>query len=348
MLQECRRSSRTFLFVAISAAIPMVLSAQSSAPLAKTATGEKTSTWKVPRTVDGQPDLQGVWTNATSIPMERPKELGAKEFYTPQEAAEMAAKGYHGDRNPLPEAHYDMSQFGIDPTQSKFAQNLRTSLIVGPEGRIPPMLPEAVKRNADRAANMKGHEWDGAESRNLAERCIMWAQEGPPMLGATYNNNLEIVQSAGQVAIFTELIHDARIIPLDGSQHPSKDIHLLRGDSRGHWEGDTLVVDVTNFTSKTAFRGSSENLHVIERFTRTSPQTILYEFTIDDPSTWARPWTAQLVMGPAEGEIYEYACHEGNHALANTLSAARTEEKQSAAQELGTVQRIREQIRATK
>jgi hypothetical protein len=198
------------------------------------------------------------------------------------------------------------------------------------------MLPAAVQRNAERAAKMKGHEWDGAESRNLAERCIMWAQEGPPMLGATYNNNLEIVQSAGQVAIFTELIHDARVIslrrpsdgPLNANPHPPKSIHLLRGDSRGHWEGETLVVDVTNFTNKTAFRGSGEDLHVIERFTRTGPQTMLYEFTIDDPSTWARPWSAQLVMGPADGEIYEYACHEGNRALANSLSAARAEEQQ--------------------
>lgn len=330
---------RMALTIALAAVTAIALLAQSSAPLAKAATGEKTGTWKVPRTADGQPDLQGIWTNATSIPMERPKELGAKEFYTPQEAAEMMAKGYHGDRNPLPEAHYDMSQFGIDPTQNKFAPNLRTSLIVGPEGRIPPMLPEAVKRNAARAAKLKGHEWDGAESRTLAERCIMWAQEGPPMLGATYNNNLEIVQSANQVAIFTELIHDARIIPLsrpsdgplDGSPHLPKNIRLLRGDSRGHWDGDTLVVDVTNFTDQTAFRGSSENLHLIERFTRTSPRTILYEFTVEDPSTWARPWTAQLVMGPADGEIYEYACHEGNRALANSLSAARAEEKQSAA-----------------
>jgi hypothetical protein len=328
-------SAAAFLF-AISIAMSSVAAAgQAAAPLAKPAAATTTA-WKAPRTADGQPDLQGVWTNATSIPMERPKQLGAKEFYTPQEAAEMAAKGYHGDRNPLPEAHYDMSQFGIDPLQNKFAPNLRTSLIVGPEGRIPPMLPAAVQRNAERAAKMKGHEWDGAESRNLAERCIMWAQEGPPMLGATYNNNLEIVQSAGQVAIFTELIHDARVIslsrpsdgPLNANPHPPKSIHLLRGDSRGHWEGETLVVDVTNFTNKTAFRGSGEDLHVIERFTRTGPQTMLYEFTIDDPSTWARPWSAQLVMGPADGEIYEYACHEGNRALANSLSAARAEEQQ--------------------
>ena len=301
--------------------------ASGQTPAVKAAPGAAAAAWKAPRTADGQPDLQGVWTNATSIPMERPKALGAKEYYTPEEFAKVSATGYHGDRNPLPEAHYDMSQFGIDPLQNKFAPNLRTSLIVGPEGRIPAMLPAAVQRNAARAAALKGHEWDRAENRNLAERCVMWAQEGPPMLGATYNNNLEIVQSAGQVAIFTELIHDARIIPLsgplDGHPHPPKSVRLLRGDSRGHWEGETLVVDVTNFTSQTAFRGSGEDLHLIERFTRTSPQTILYEFTVDDPSTWARPWTAQIVMGPADGEIYEYACHEGNKALANSLSAAR-------------------------
>jgi hypothetical protein len=316
-----------FRIWAAAAILAMALGVTSAqTPAAKSASGAPASAWKAPRTADGQPDLQGVWTNATSIPMERPKELGAKEFYTPEEFARVSATGYHGDRNPLPEAHYDMSQFGIDPLQNKFAPNLRTSLIVGPEGRIPPMLPAAVQRNAARRAALKGHEWDRAENRNLAERCVMWAQEGPPMLGATYNNNLEIVQSAGQVAIFTELIHDARIIPLDGRPHPAKSVHLLRGDSRGHWEGETLVVDVTNFTNQTAFRGSSEDLHLTERLTRTSPRTILYEFTVDDPSTWARPWTAQIVMGPADGEIYEYACHEGNKALENSLSAARAED----------------------
>jgi len=324
MRAPARRFVAGIALVTGAALLTFPAAAQSPAPLAKPAAAAKTSTWKAPRTADGQPDLQGIWTNATSIPMERPKELGAKEFYTPEEFAKI--QGYHGDRNPLPEAHYDMSQFGIDPLQNKFAPNLRTSLIVGPEGRIPPMLPAAMERNAARAAAMKGHEWDRAENRNLAERCVMWAQEGPPMLGATYNNNLEIVHSAGYVAIFTELIHDARIIPLDGRPHPPKSVRQIRGDSRGHWEGETLVVDVTNFTDQTAFRGSSEDLHVIERFTRTSPATILYEFTIDDPSTWARPWTAQLVMGPADGEIYEYACHEGNRALANSLSAARAQE----------------------
>jgi hypothetical protein len=262
--------------------------------------------------------------------MERPKELGSKEFYTEQEFAALGSKGYRGDRAPLPEAHYDMSQFGIDPMQAKFAPNLRTSLIIGAEGRIPPMTPEGMKRNAERAAQARGHEFDGPESRPLAERCIMWAQEGPPMIPATYNNNLEIVQGPGYVAILTELIHDVRILPLDGRPHLPNKIRQWRGDSRGHWEGSTLVVDTMNFTGKTPFRGSSESLHLTERFTRTGPAAILYEFTVDDPSTWVRPWTAQLIMGPAPGEIFEYACHEGNLGLPNSLSAARAEEKQAA------------------
>src|SRR5262249_39566419 len=146
-----------------------------------------------------------------------------------------------------------------------------------------------------------------------------------------YNNNLEIVQGPGYVAIESEMIHDVRLIPLDGRSHVSKDIRLFRGDSRGHWEGDTLVVDTTNFNDQTRFRGSGENLHVVERFTRTGKDTIKYQFTVDDPSTWEKSWSAEIIMGPALGDIYEYACHEGNTPLANNLSGARAEEKKAAA-----------------
>jgi hypothetical protein len=283
---------------------------------------------QTPKTPFGQPDLQGIWSNATDIPLERPKELGSKEFYTPQERLEARQKGYLAEPNASPEAHYDFSQFGMALRQSNFAPNLRTSLIVGPEGRIPAMTAEGTQRNADRAAKLKGHEFDGPENRSLTERCIVYANlEGPPMLPPMYNTNMEIVQEPGYVAILNEMYHDVRLIPLDGRPHPPKNIRQWRGDSRGHWEGDTLVVDTTNFTDKTAFRGSSENLHVIERFTRTGPQTIVYQFTIEDPSTWAKPWTAELVMGPASGEIYEFACHEGNYGLANNLSGARADEQ---------------------
>jgi hypothetical protein len=314
---------------ALAVSLPAAGQAISSA--AKASTAENAKGWTPSRTPDGQPDLQGTWTNATNKPLERPKELGAKEFYTAQEAAALAKKGFLGERNAQPVAHYDFSQYGMDAMQARFAPNLRTSLIVGPEGRIPPLIPEAVKRNADRAAKAKGHEFDGPENRSLMERCIVYgALEGPPMLPPMYNNNMEIVQGPGYVAILNEMYHDARIIPLDGRPHLPQNIRQWRGDSRGHWDGNTLVVDSTNFTAQTAFHGSSENLHVVERFTRTGKNTILYQFTVDDPATWAKPWSAELVMGPALGRIYEFACHEGNYGMANNLSGARAEEKKAA------------------
>jgi hypothetical protein len=320
------RSALFYLMLAVSiAAIGQTLS-----PLAKPATVKNAEPWVPPHTPDGQPDLQGTWSNASNTPLERPKELGAKEFYTEKEFAELTKEGFLGDRGGPQEVHYDFSQFGMDALQSKFAQNLRTSMIVGPEGRVPPMLPEAVKRNADLAAQAKGHEFDGPENRGLTERCIIYGNaEGPPMLPPMYNNNMEIVQERGYVAILNEMYHDVRVIPTDGRPHIPQDIRQWRGDSVGHWEGATLVVDTTNFTSQTRFRGSSENLHVVERFTRTSPQTILYEFTMEDPATWAKPWSAQLVMGPALGKLYEFACHEGNYGLRNNLNNARVEERRS-------------------
>ncbi len=306
--------------------------AQNLSPAAKPARTETKPTWVSPHRADGQPDLEGVWTNASNRPLERPKELGAKEFYTVEEAAELEKKGdFLGDRGGPQEVHYSFSQFGMDAMQSRFAPNLRTSMIVGPEGRIPPMLPEAVKRNADRAAKLKGHELDGPESRNLTERCIVYGEvEGPPMLPPMYNNNMEIVQGPGYVAILNEMYHDTRLIPIDGRSHIPQNIRQWRGDPIGHWEGNTLVVDTTNFTDQTHFRGSSENLHVVERFTRTGKDTVLYQFTVEDPHTWAKPWSAELVMAPALGSIYEFACNEGNYGLRNNLSGARTIEKQAA------------------
>jgi hypothetical protein len=303
-----------------------------SAQAQKPAPAAKTSTWAVGHTPDGQPDMQGTWTNASNVPLVRPKELGAKEFFTGQEQADYlkrAKNGYVGDTATPIQAHYDRSQFGLDRSQGKFAPNLRTSLIVGPEGRIPPYTAEARKRLAEKAAKAKGHEFDGPENRNPGERCIV-NNAGPPMLPTGYNNDLEIVQGPGYVAIMQEMIHDTRIIPLDGRPHTSSDIRQWRGDSRGHWEGNTLVVDTINFTDKTAFRGSTRNLHVVERFTRTGPETINYQFTVDDPSTWEKSWTVEIVMGPAPGQIYEYACHEANQSMTNLLSSARNLEKEAA------------------
>ena len=287
--------------------------------------------WIMPRTPDGHPDLQGYWSNASITPLQRPKELGSKEFYTAEEAAafdkhERTERTSWDRLGSQQTVHYDMSQFGLDVIQAKVALSRRTSLIVGPEGRIPPMTPEAQKRQAARAAERKGHEFDSAEVRPLQERCIVWSAEGPPMMSTGYNSNLQIVQGRNQVTVMMEMIHDARLIPTDGKPHLPSSIRQYLGDSRGRWEGDTLVVDTTNFTDKTSFMGSTQNLHVVERFTRIDEDTILYEFTVDDPATWTKPWTAQQPLTKIAGPIFEYACHEGNLGLPNTLSGARAAE----------------------
>ena len=286
--------------------------------------------WTMPRTPDGHPDLQGFWTNATITPLERPKELGAKEFFTAEEAAEDRKRALV----PLPtaqrggtEAHYEFTQFGLDRSQAQIAFSLRTSMIVGPDGRVPPLTPEAQQRNADRVARNKGHEFDGPENRGIQERCIVWGNEGPPMLPPGYNSFLQIVQAPGYVMIMQEMIHDARVIPLDGRPHAPQSVRRWLGDSRGRWDGDTLVVDTTNFTDQTNFRGSRENLHVVERFTRADENTIKYEFTVDDPTTWAKPWSGELPLVKDKGPIYEYACHEANYGMANNLKGARAKEK---------------------
>ena len=288
----------------------------------------------VPRTPDGHPDLQGYWTNATITPLERSKDVGAKEFFTEEEAAAYRKRALVpsavAERSGT-EAHYEFTQFGLDRTQAQVAFSLRTSLIVGPEGRVPPLTPEAQQRIAERAAAAKGHEFDGPENRGIQENCIVWGNEGPPMMPPGYNSYLQIVQAPGYVAILQEMIHDARIIPLDGRPHLPQTVRGWLGDSRGRWEGDTLVVDTTNFTEKTNFRGSRENLHVVERFTRVDDTTIRYEFTADDPTTWTKPWSAELPLAKDKGPIYEYACHEANYGIANNLKGARAVEKTEAA-----------------
>jgi hypothetical protein len=286
------------------------------------------------------PDLQGNWTNVTVTPLERPKGLGAKEFYTDEELAanqkqekERASQAVIGrgtEPGTADDVHYDFAQFGLDRAQSGIAWSRRTSLIVGPEGTVPPLLPEARKRVAERAAAARGHEMDAAESRPLSARCIVLGQESVPMLSAGYNNNLQIVQGPGYVAILHEMNHSMRIIPTDGRPHAPQAVRQWRGDSRGHWEGDTLVVDTTNFTDRNPFRGSSDKLHVVERFTRVDADAILYRFTVEDPATWDKPWTAEVRWTKVSGPIYEFACHEGNYALANTLRGARVEEEQAA------------------
>jgi hypothetical protein len=293
--------------------------------------------FKVTRTADGQPDLQGYWTNETLTPLERPKELGSKEFYTDAEMAENQRKERERDAKALlgrgtekgtaDDVHYDFAQYGLDRGQNTIAWDRRTSLIVGPEGTIPSLLPEARKRAADIAAKNRGHEFDGPENRPLSARCIILAgYEAVPMLPAGYNNNLQFIQGPGYVMILHEMNHSVRLIPTDGQPHLPAGIRLWRGDSRGHWDGDSLVVDVTNFNDANPFHGSSDKLHVTERFTRVDANTILYRFTVEDPKTWDKPWTGEIAMSKIEGPLFEFGCHEGNYALANTLRGARVEE----------------------
>jgi hypothetical protein len=323
---------------------PAPAAGQALSPAAKPATSGKA--WTPPRTPDGVPDLQGVWTNNTVTPLERPKRLAGKEFYTEAELAEVQKQeqarlaqneveglppGNHsGVAGAAPEdVHYDFAEFGLDRSQAKVAWNLRTSIIAGPEGRIPPLTPEARQRNAERAAKEKGHEFDGPESRPLGARCIARANVGPPLLPAGYNSNFQIAQGPGYVAIEAEMIHDVRIIPTDGRPHVSKNIHQWMGDSRGHWEGNTLVIDTTNFSDLNPFPGA-QNLHVIERLTRVDQDTIMYQFTVEDPGMWTKPWSGELPVTKIAGNLYEYACNEANYGLENTLRGARVAEEEAA------------------
>ncbi len=297
-----------------------------------------------PRTPDGKPDLQGIWSDNTLTPFERPKGLGAKEFYTEQELNELTKRvreGRPGEEvegaqlgaaNPQA-VRYDLELYGFDRTKLRYTSN-RTSLIVGPEGVVPPLLPQARARNAERAAKLKGHEFDSHEQRSLSERCLLMNQERIPMTPAANEGNLlQIVQGPGYVSLLHETDHSTRVIPTDGRAHVPQNIRLWQGDSVGHWEGNTLVVDTTNFTALTTYMGSSEQLHLVERFTRTADNTLVYRFTVEDPTTWAKPWTAEIPWTKTRGPVYEWACHEGNTMIATILHGARVEEE--AAQKKG-------------
>jgi hypothetical protein len=294
--------------------------------------------YKVPRTPDGQPDLQGFWSNSTYTPLERPNNV-TKEFYTPEEAAaaeKAAAARESAETVPgtVADVHYDFTQFGLDRSQSTLARTLRTSLIVDPpNGKLPPVTPEGKKVLAARAEEAKrlGGRWDSAQSNQLDDRCLIFAGPGPPMMDAGYNSNYQIVQAPGYVMILTEMIHDVRIIPLDGRPQPPGQVRQWVGVSRGRWEGETLVIETTNFNGKNPFRGSTENMKVTERLRRVADDTIEYNFTVEDRTMWERPWSAEALMRKTSGPLFEHACHEGNYGLYNTLVGARLEEQQVAA-----------------
>jgi hypothetical protein len=321
---------RTASFISISAAAVIL------AVLGQPLLAGQANPYAPPRTSDGQPDLQGIWTNATVTPLERPAEFGTKQFLTEKEAAEFAKQAVqatNADRRDLPpelDVARAYNQFWYDRGTTVVGTK-RTSLIVDPpDGRIPPLTPQGQKRADDFAQMRVQHPADGPENRTLNERCIKWATAGPPMLPGPYNNNYQIVQAPGYVVILVEMIHDARIIPLDGRSHLPQNVRSWLGDSRGHWEGNTLVVETTNLRSDATYRNTApETLHLTERFTRVDANSIQYEFTVDDPATFTRPWTASIPMTSVPGPVYEYACHEGNYAMEGILAGARAEEKKT-------------------
>ena len=289
-------------------------------------------TWTPPRTPDGKPDLQGIWNNATLTPLERPAEYAGKVTLTEKEAADFekgVLRDVDADRRDGPvlgDVNRAYNEFWRD--RGRITPDRRTSLIIDPpDGRVPQLTPAAQKLAAERAAQSRGHEFDGPENRSLAERCLAVPNAGPPMMPANYNANYQIVQAPGYVALLSEQIHDVRIIPTDGRAHLPQDVRQLLGDSRGHWDGNTLVVETTNFTDRNGFHGSSEHMHLTERFTRTGPNTMTYEFTVDDPETFTHSWTARVPMTMAKGPLFEYACHEGNYGLEGSLAGARAAEK---------------------
>jgi hypothetical protein len=323
-----RVETRSWPFAAILAVLAIA-----SGPAVGQSAHKGAERWAPPLTADGQPNIQGDWTNDTYTPLERPAELADKEFFTREEAlAFVKSRTARLEAQAADDIHYDDSIWQAE-NYGKVA-NLRTSLIVAPrDGKVPPLTPAGKARYAQQLASQRAEKvTTGASSRSLAERCISWGNVGPPMVPPTYAANLEILQTSDTVIIRHELMHDVRIVYLDGRSHPGSDVQWLAGHSVGRWEGSTLVVDTTNFTDKTNFRGSpqntrqdifgSEHMHVTERFTPTAADTLRYEFTVDDPTTWTSPWSGEMDIRRTDGPIYEYACHEGNYGLANILRGA--------------------------
>ena len=320
--------------VAALAPTPAAGQALKAAPKAAAAKADaKAAARTALRTAWGDPDLQGIWDFATITPMERPTELAGKEVLSDQEAAEFERTTLER-RNPdrrdggaAADVSRAYNQFWWD-YGTKVIGTKRTSLVVDPpDGRIPPMTEDGKKRTAAAAAALIRPS-AGPEDRYLAERCLLGFNAGPPMFPSAYNNNVQIFQAPGYVVLLIEMVHDARVVALDGRPHLPAHIRQWKGDSRGRWDGNTLVVETTNFRSEANFRGAAGPAYrLLERFKRVDADTLEYQFTADDPNTWTRPWTAAVPMQRTELPIYEYACHEGNYGMFNLLAGARAQEK---------------------
>jgi hypothetical protein len=292
----------------------------------------------------GEPDISGYFTQSSIVPLERPRDLGTQEFYTPEESAARAEarlappepdEEQERERGTTSDVHYDFDQFGLSQYQNEVAENLRTSIIVDPpDGRMPELVDAAIVRRDERNAERRGHEFDGPENRSLTERCIVWSSTLPPILPGGYNSNMQIFQSPGYVVIQSEM-GDPRIVPTDGREHAAGDLQQWNGVSVGRWEGDTLVIESTNFHEETAWRSASKNLKVTERLRRIDDKTVEYGFTVEDPETWSAPWSGVYPLAAIDGPLFEYACHEGNYGIANILAGQRAEEARLAAEGAG-------------
>ena len=330
-------SMKSVVSLCVLAILPVIANGQSPRTAARTA-------W-------GDPDLQGVWDFRTITPLQRPEELASKELLTSEEAAALEEEAVLNDvdRPPPDGSVGGYNRFWFD-YGTNVVEDRRTSLIVDPsDGKLPPLVPQALEQIGsfgDEVPEQRpiryrsgGAGTDGPEDRGLSERCIVGFNAGPPIAPGAYNNNVQILQTEDYVVIFTEMIHDARIVPLDERPALPEGIRLWMGNSRGHWDGETLVVETTNFTDKIGYYisspsprrpvalGSGDTFHLVERFSRPDIDTLLYEYTVTDPVTFTQPFTVLIPMRRSESQIYEYACHEGNYSVPLMLSGARALER---------------------
>jgi hypothetical protein len=304
-----------------------------------------------PRTAWGQPDLHGVWDFRTITPLQRPERLSDQEFLTAEEAAnldqaaydrntrlynqdaERTTVGENVDRRGEGQAPGSYNQFWID-SGTKTVGTRRTSLIIDPpNGRMPSTTPDGQRRAEASREYRREHPADSYVDFSAGVRCILGFNAGPPFAPSAYNNNMQLFQTQDHVVIMTEMVNTSRVIPIDGGPHLPETVRQWSGDSRGHWEGDTLVIETTNFDAKRRWRNTTESMHLIERLTRVDAETLLYEFTVTDPETWTSSWTAAVPMPLNPEPMFEFACHEGNYSMPVMLGGTRAEERAAAGQQ---------------